>query len=85
MHDYTFAVLDDNNCSINSCISEISNTASDETADTLCKIHAEYHASYPFIEKLAYVPIIQKRDNLFKYNKTFLSLSYFNFFRPPIA
>lgn len=83
-HDYAFVVLEDNHCSVNSCISEIQN-ASNETADTLCEIHAEYHASYIFTEKSAYIAIIQKRDTLFKYNKMFLSLDYFNFFKPPIA
>ncbi|MGE4419259.1 MAG: hypothetical protein AB7D38_05440 [Sulfurimonas sp.] len=84
-HDYAFAALGENHCSVNSCISETSVIDLNEEADTLCKIHVEYHAAYPFTQKLVYIPTIQKRDTLFKYNKTFLSLDYFNFFKPPIA
>ncbi|MEK6658612.1 MAG: hypothetical protein AABY36_02895 [Campylobacterota bacterium] len=85
LHDYTFAVLDGNHCSANKCISELSSASSTQTTDTLCKIHIEYHTAYLFLEKSAYIPIIQKRDDFFAYNKMFLSLDYFSFFKPPIA
>ncbi|MDD5372512.1 MAG: hypothetical protein PHO62_03675 [Sulfurimonas sp.] len=83
LHDYTFAVLD-NHCS-SACTSKASFEASNETTDTLCKIHTEYHTPYLFLEKSAYIPIIQKRDDFFTYNEMFLSLDYFSFFKPPIA
>lgn len=85
VHDYTFAVLDGNHCSANGCISELSSASSTEKTDTLCKIHIEYHTAYLFLEKSAYIPIIQKREHFFAYNEMFLSLDYFSFFKPPIA
>ena len=85
VHDYTFALLDDNHYSENTFISEVSSMASNATTDKSCKIHIDYHSAYLFFEKSAYIPIIQRRNDLFAYNEIFFSLDYFNFFKPPIA
>jgi len=85
VHDYAFAVLDDNHCSVEAYVAELSPSVSCEKADMLCDIHFEYHTAYLFLEKSAYMPIIQKREDFFAYNEIFLSLDYFSFFKPPIA
>lgn len=85
MHDYAFAALEKKHCSVKSSLHEASENAQRETTDTLCEVHVECHSVFPFVEKSAYIPVIQKKASFFKYNETFLSLNYFNFFKPPIA
>ncbi|MBE0514512.1 hypothetical protein [Sulfurimonas sp.] len=85
VHDYTFAHLEDDHYYVSSYLHEAPDNALAKTSDTLCEVHIEYHSVSLFVERTADIPVAQKKDNLFKYNKMFLSLDYFNFFKPPIA
>lgn len=84
MHDYTFAILDNNHSFVESYISETSPIL-DTNRDILCDIHFEYHMPYTFPTKELSLPILSKVDSFFSYNETFFSLKEFNFFKPPIA
>ncbi|TKI70930.1 hypothetical protein FCU45_00635 [Sulfurimonas crateris] len=85
VHDYAFAKLKDDHYFLSSYIHKALLSASDEKSAILCELHTEYHSAFLFVEKLSYTPVVQEKDELFKYSKTFISLAYFNFFKPPIA
>lgn len=85
VHDYAFAKLENDHYFLSSYIHNSPNSGLDDTNSVLCEIHTEYHSAFLFVEKISYTPVIQKKDPLFKYGETFLSLAYFNFFKPPIA
>ena len=85
VHDYTFAVLDNKHSSIEAYVSELSSPAMGERADMLCDIHFEYHTPFLFLDNRISFPIVDAQDALFPYDEMFLSLDYFNFFKPPIA
>lgn len=84
-HDYSFAVLDNKHSSIEAYLAELSSPVIGGHADMLCDIHFEYHTPYLFLDNHISFPIVDAKDSLFVYDKIFLSLNYFNFFKPPIA
>lgn len=84
-HDYTFAVLDNKHSSIEAYVAELSSPIMGGHADMLCNIHFEYHTPYLFLDNHISFPIIKTEDSLFAYDEIFLSLNYFNLFKPPIA
>ena len=85
VHDYTFAVLDDKHSSMEAYVTELSSPVMGEHADMLCDIHFEYNTPYLFLDNPISFPIVDTQDSLFAYDEIFLSLDYFNFFKPPIA
>ncbi len=85
VHDYTFAVLDDKHSSMEAYVTELSSPVMGEHADMLCDIHFEYHTPYLLLDNSISFPIVDTQDSLFAYDEIFLSLDYFNFFKPPIA
>lgn len=85
VHDYAFAKLEDDHYFLSSYIHKAPLSASDEKSTILCELHTEYHSAFLFVEKSSYTPVVQEKDELFKYGEMFLSLAYFNFFKPPIA
>lgn len=86
LHDYTFAIIDDHSSSVGAYVAEFSsNPSTNQHRDNLCDIHFEYHTPYLFLVTHIPFPSADTQDNHFTYDGSFLSLSYFNFFKPPIA
>lgn len=84
MHDYTFALLDDNSPSVESYMNDLS-AKGQKRVDVLCDIHFEYHMPYTFPAKTPSIPLLKKADDLFIYKDLPVSLKEFNFLKPPIA
>lgn len=85
VHDYTFAVLDNKHSSIEAYVAELSSPVMGEQADMLCDIHFEYHVPYIFLDNRIPFHIVATKNGFFAYDKIFISLDYFNFFKPPIT
>ena len=84
MHDYAFNILDDDRCSVQEYVSELSVPNSNTDGD-LCDVHFEYHTSFLCPIELVSLPKMEKIEDFFIHNKIFLSRNFFDFFKPPTA
>ena len=83
-HDYAYIVLDEDHHSVQEYISEL-NTPDSNHGGVIHDIHAEQHASDIYLVNVFSFSNDKNLKPLFQHNKVFLSLNYFNSFKPPIA
>lgn len=84
VHDYAFVALDKDNHFVNEYISDIM-TPSSGSDELTHQLHSEFHVFDLHPTRLISIGDVQKEKSLFIDDEIFLSLSYSNFLKPPIA
>lgn len=83
IHEYAFAMLDNNHCSASEYINELDNPSSH---NDICDIHFEYHQSIFLLSQNIILPKIEKNDFVTNFeDESYYFYNPLEFFKPPIS
>jgi hypothetical protein len=82
VHEYVFAVYDNNHCTVSEYINEIEVPTSH---DSICDIHFEYHQAFLLPQDIILIHSNDLSTNTIIRKESYLFQTYLDFFKPPIS
>ena len=89
VHEYAFALYDENHCNISEYTDEFSfqgeHHNEDEMEHDICDVHFGYHHAMMLPQNNVLIEILYTKENLLSHKKEYHFNSTIDFFRPPRA